>query len=629
MEDATTTTTKDEEEEVTVRPQVFHVTKQAWAMRRMDSYEAITEHEEELRFHGFVKSLMESDPMAKVYRTRVGGMLPPRSWLLTEEEESQAASKRSRKPFFGEFRPVLGRKSGMAKRQKDGKVRAPTEDVDFSTPKHRLLPRFFLFRETKGLWRPFFDASDYSYEDVDFRVPSKKKRKRIEEEGACLWPVSFEGRLVEAPLPQVDARDGACEALMFAGGTTLVMGTGCGKTVVGISIWCKLQELLGAPIPLLVVSTYSRVNKQWPRYFKNFAPHAKLGFVGDSQCEFGSNCHAVIASVQTLARPETEARPWTRLFDRTRMVIFDECQQAPTAQSRVVLEQVRPSSFILGLTATPSRSDKTSRAIEWLTGPIAVRVRPPPSPITVWKVRYDAAHCVIRRRGEIEYSRTITKLCNDEERNELILSIASRLVERGRRVLTFQDRRKPSVELCLKAMAKKSGRPSDWKSFIPRLLPSIQAVARKLVNESEDEDDESEGEDDEAVVESSVIDAEDTVPTTSSSDEEIDASASVYLPEVPDQDFAKTVSASMIFSTPQSFGVGVDVDSIDAMISGTPHANEIMVQMIGRILRFNSKSSNPEVVDIVDSGCEVFEALARKRDAIYRERGFKVLWWKD
>jgi hypothetical protein len=84
-----------------------------------------------------------------------------------------------------------------------------------------------------------------------------------------------------------------------------------------------------------------------------------VGFVAAERDDVGAP--VVVASVQTLAR----ARRLARLPRRFDTVVIDEAHHASAASCRRVVEHVAPSPLILGVTATPQRSDRQQLGDVW------------------------------------------------------------------------------------------------------------------------------------------------------------------------------------------------------------------------------------------------------------------------
>jgi Type III restriction enzyme, res subunit len=88
--------------------------------------------------------------------------------------------------------------------------------------------------------------------------------------------------------------------------------------------------------------------------FRRIRPEARLGhYTGDTK---DPNAHVVFASIQTLSRREHLERFSPEAFD---YLVVDEFHHAAAASYRKLITYFQPE-FLLGLTATPERTDVDS-----------------------------------------------------------------------------------------------------------------------------------------------------------------------------------------------------------------------------------------------------------------------------
>jgi len=125
----------------------------------------------------------------------------------------------------------------------------------------------------------------------------------------------------------------------------LAMATGAGKTVV-------FANLVGRrPGRALVLAHRDRLIQQAAAKIGSVLPLSDLGIVMAEQDRRHARC--VVASVQTLARPRRLSK--MPKFDT---VVIDECQRSAAKTYQRILEHVcHEETLVLGVTATPSRTD--------------------------------------------------------------------------------------------------------------------------------------------------------------------------------------------------------------------------------------------------------------------------------
>ena len=135
----------------------------------------------------------------------------------------------------------------------------------------------------------------------------------------------------------------------------VVLATGLGKTWLAAFDHAQLQVELGRRPRLLFIAHRAELLRQAARtYRRMLRATGQIGRVGWCVGETSElAADLVFASVAKLARPENLARLANESFD---YVVVDEVHHAAAESYRRILDRVDPA-FLLGLTATPDRSD--------------------------------------------------------------------------------------------------------------------------------------------------------------------------------------------------------------------------------------------------------------------------------
>lgn len=135
----------------------------------------------------------------------------------------------------------------------------------------------------------------------------------------------------------------------------VVLAMGLGKTWLAAFDHAQLQAELGRRPRLLFIAHRAELLRQAARTYRRMLRAAgETGRVGWFFAESGDlAADLVFASVAKLARPENLARLANETFD---YVVVDEVHHAAADSYRRILDRVDPA-FLLGLTATPDRTD--------------------------------------------------------------------------------------------------------------------------------------------------------------------------------------------------------------------------------------------------------------------------------
>ncbi|WP_319525551.1 DEAD/DEAH box helicase [uncultured Desulfosarcina sp.] len=215
---------------------------------------------------------------------------------------------------------------------------------------------------------------------------------------------------------------------------TLSAPTGSGKTVMGLALVASRRQ------PAVIVVHTKDLAFQWIERIEQFLgiPSDEVGLIGAGKKRIGDRI--TVALVQTLYRCTEEIAP------KTGHLVVDECHRTP---SRTFTEAVTAfdSHYMLGLSATPWRRDKLSKLIFWHLG----------------DVHHEVDKQVLEARGDIlkadvivritsftpyfdpvnDYSRMLSELTSDDDRNRLIAGDVAKEVESGKGVcLVLSDRKK-------------------------------------------------------------------------------------------------------------------------------------------------------------------------------------------
>jgi superfamily II DNA or RNA helicase len=233
--------------------------------------------------------------------------------------------------------------------------------------------------------------------EIPFKVYDQREKNPVEFE--------FHGTLK-------DFQEKAVGDLLAHDWGTLVAPTGSGKTVMGIYMIAHRKERT-----LILVHTKD-LAFQWIDRIESFMKidPKEVGLIGAGKKKKGERI--TVALVQSVFRNPGMFQP-----DEFGHVIVDECHRSP---SRTFSEAITlfKSYYSLGLTATPFRRDKLDKLIFFHLGAIRHQIQKKTLERSgdIMKARF------IMRETEFEpthdpigeYSKMLSELTRDRERNELI-----------------------------------------------------------------------------------------------------------------------------------------------------------------------------------------------------------------
>jgi len=236
--------------------------------------------------------------------------------------------------------------------------------------------------------------------------------------------------------------------------------TRSGKTLCSIEVACRL----GGSTLVLVDSV--ELLDQWR---EEIVTHVGVpcGIIREDRFDYGPEWPFVIATIQTIARralPEAVRRAW-------RTVIVDECAMAPCNTVWSALRRIY-SRYVLGLSATPDRSDGLGAAIGWIIGPdiaslhrkMEADVRFIQIPWRACKIPRECADGRVRnykprlvRNGKTSWVEAEKSLARDEERMRVL---ADEILKEAR-----ENNRKPLVMVGLRDHAERWAQALEARGF--------------------------------------------------------------------------------------------------------------------------------------------------------------------
>ena len=198
--------------------------------------------------------------------------------------------------------------------------------------------------------------------------------------------------------------------------------TGGGKTVVALYIIAERGQ------PALIIVHTKELLNQWVDRIHTFLgiPKEQIGVIGAGKMRIGDRI--TVAMAQSLHKCADEVSP------HIGFLICDECHRTP---SRTFTEAISTfdSKYMLGLSATPYRRDGLTKLIYWHIGDrvhtIGQKELTKSGAILPFKVKWVETGFTTDLDPSNEYSKMLSELTQNPERNRLVCQEAARQAKNG------------------------------------------------------------------------------------------------------------------------------------------------------------------------------------------------------
>ncbi|MGE4518976.1 MAG: DEAD/DEAH box helicase [Desulfobacteraceae bacterium] len=326
--------------------------------------------------------------------------------------------------------------------------------------------------------------------------------------------------------------------------------TGSGKTVMALYLIYLRKQ------PALVIVHTKDLARQWIEQAVRFLGlnENEIGLIGAGRKKEGEKL--TIGLVQSLVKYKGDIK------NRTGHLIVDECHRTPSKTFTDVVSSF-PSKYLMGLSATPYRRDNLSKLIFWYLGNmkhkiekqnLQIRGHITEAEIILRPTEFNPFHDPVT-----EYSKMMTELTSDNERNRLIASdIAAEYKKKAGHIIVLSDRKKHCENL---SRILKFRHSTESLVFTGDLSEKQRILALKKLTSQKN---------------------------------------------------------SIIIATGQLIGEGFDLDSLSTLFLTTPvNFSGRLTQYLGRVLRTAPGKTKAVVYDYVDKNVHVLKKSAVSRAAVY------------
>jgi len=229
-----------------------------------------------------------------------------------------------------------------------------------------------------------------------FHHLSEAPRRKVSHEQRKM---RFVGTLLDR---QAAIKDQTVEILNRTGSILLCLHTGFGKTIFTLYLLSKIG------MKTLVLCHRAIIIKQWTEAINKYLPDAKVKTLQTKDVDF-SEFDIVIANPANVCKLDM------KVYESFGCLIVDEVHTICTQKNAEALRHLSPS-YLLGLSATPARSDGMDALLELYLGPEMVN-KPLRKHFHVYKI---LTPFVIK--GSNVWTDVISQQAKIQERNEMILS---------------------------------------------------------------------------------------------------------------------------------------------------------------------------------------------------------------
>lgn len=330
--------------------------------------------------------------------------------------------------------------------------------------------------------------------------------------------------------------------------------TGSGKTIVALHLIAERKQ------PALVITHTAMLQAQWVDRISAFLeiPVEQIGVIGAGKKRIGGQI--TVAMVQSLYKCAHE------VSQHIGHLVVDECHRT---SSRVFTEAVTAfdSRYMLGLSATPYRRDGLTKLIYWHLGDeihaIDQAALTENGAVLPFKVRWVQTNFRTSLDPSGEYSRMLSELTQDPERNRLVCQEAAGQAKNGEGIPLILSDRKAHCQAIAEALERDHG-------ITPTVLTGdLSKKAREKVIAR-----------------------------------------------------LNAGQCQALVATGQLIGEGFDLPALGSVLLATPiRFKGRLIQAIGRGLRPSPGQDVATVVDFVDTRIGVLKHSAKERLKTYRSLG--------
>lgn len=245
--------------------------------------------------------------------------------------------------------------------------------------------------------------------------------------------------------PQKPALVALLSSLRDTGGGILSLQCGGGKTYCGLFAACSLG------LKTLIIVHKEFLLDQWVERIEQFIPNAKIGRIQAKIYDVDGK-DFVIGMLQSISMKDDLKKNMFSIFGT---VICDEAHHISAETFSKALPKVA-TKYMIGLSATPTRSDGLTKVFKWFLGDIAYKGKRQSHPVSIKVIEYhpinENKYIFYDVKGNFSACKALTQISHDTSRNMGIAKecISAYLEERQNLAVSCRVVHLRNLEKCIK-----------------------------------------------------------------------------------------------------------------------------------------------------------------------------------
>ena len=296
----------------------------------------------------------------------------------------------------------------------------------------------YIYQDEKNIkkYKLFIENREYICVPKYYGLKKIGQPSKIIEFSGLNNDMNFLSKLKDYQIPCVEKIIKTCKE---KGGGLLCVPCGFGKTVVALYIACALKS------KTLVIVHKEFLLNQWKERIEQFTD-AKIGIIQGKNIDIEGK-DIVIGMIQSISQSKYDKK----IFNEFNFAIYDECHHT-SAETFCKALKIVNTKYQLGLSATPTRKDGLTKVFKWYLGDIIYQVkRNNDIKLKVNRYLFNSKTIFYKEiyncANKVCIASMINKITEFEIRNNFIINIIKKIINKDRNILILSERRNHLIEL--------------------------------------------------------------------------------------------------------------------------------------------------------------------------------------